>query len=164
MDWDSVVEDLGPRLYRYFCARFTHEQADDLTQETLIRLVRKVDTHAFDPSKGNLSMLGFGIAHFVALESKPPPPHEDIEDWHNLPQDDSDLVQSLIAREAAVQVRNHFQKLSPIEQQVLSLLIDKELGLGEVARIMGIPEGTVKSHSFRAKQKLILLTKKENLS
>ena len=37
MNWDSIVEDLGPRLYKYFCVRFTKEQADELnTEQTII--------------------------------------------------------------------------------------------------------------------------------
>jgi DNA-directed RNA polymerase specialized sigma24 family protein len=68
-NWESIIIELGPRLYRHFCVRFSDEQADDLTQESLIRLVQKVESGAFDSSKGNLRMYAFGIAHFIALES-----------------------------------------------------------------------------------------------
>lgn len=160
MNWDSVVEDLGPRLYKYFCVRFAPEQADDMTQETLIRLVRKVDQNKYDPEKGTLKMLAFGIAHYVALESNPVKPHENIDEWEDVVGDEQSLEQAMMAQEAVFQVRKQMKNLSSIEQQILSLLVDQELSLKEISRILGIPEGTVKSHVFRAKKKLIVLIQK----
>ena len=162
LDWDEVVEDLGPRLFRYFCVRFSNEQADDLTQETLIRLVRKVEDGKFDPDKGTLKMLGFGIAHYVALESKQLDRHDSIEDWQDSLGADGDLEQMTITRDAALKVRDKMKSLSGIEQQVLSLFVDEDLTLNEISLITQMPEGTIKSHIFRAKKKLITLIQKES--
>ena len=57
---------LGPRLFKYFFARFDAQTADDLVQEVLIRVVRKVRSGGVDPSRGNLTALTFGIAHNIA--------------------------------------------------------------------------------------------------
>lgn len=163
LDWDSVVEDLGPRLFKYFCVRFSKEQADDLTQETLIRLVRKVEEKKFDPDKGTLKMLSFGIAHYVALEAKQPEIHDSIENWQDLLVSEQNIEQVIITNEMALRVREQMTNLSNIEQQVLSLLVDEELSLVEIGMILQVPEGTIKSHIFRAKKKLIALIQKENL-
>ncbi|WP_413289771.1 RNA polymerase sigma factor [Bdellovibrio sp. HCB337] len=162
IDWDEVVEDLGPRLFKYFCVRFSSEQADDLTQETLIRLVRKVEDGKFDPDKGTLKMLGFGIAHYVALETKPSS-HESIEDWEETLEIDTNLEQMTIEKDAAFKVREHFKNLSAIEQQILSLSVDEDLHLHEISMILQVPEGTVKSHIFRAKKKIVALIQKETV-
>lgn len=163
LDWDNVVEDLGPRLFKYFCVRFSNEQADDLTQETLIRLVRKVDEKKFDPDKGTLKMLGFGIAHYVALEAKQLDIHDSIDDWQDSLVSEENIEQVIITNEIALNVRVQMKNLSNIEQQVLSLLVDEELSLVEIGMILQAPEGTIKSHVFRAKKKLIALVQKENL-
>lgn len=163
LDWDEVVEDLGPRLFRYFCVRFSNEHADDLTQETLLRLVRKAKDGKFDPERGTLKMLGFGIAHYVALESKQLDRHYSIEDWQNTLRSDVDLEQMTITREAALKVRDKMKSLSGIEQQILSLFVDEDLTLNEISLITQIPEGTVKSHVFRAKKKLVTLIQKESV-
>lgn len=163
LNWDSVVEDLGPRLYKYFCVRFTKEQADDLTQETLIRLVRKVEENKFDPEKGTIRMLAFGIAHYVALESKQLDHHESIEEWQDSIFDDQNIEQTIITYETASKVREQMKKLSSLEQQTLSLFIDDELSLNEISKILRMPEGTIKSHIFRAKKKLISLIQKESV-
>jgi RNA polymerase sigma factor (sigma-70 family) len=162
VNWDDLVEDLGPRLYRYFCVRFSREQADDLTQETLIRLVRKVEEGKYDPERGNLSMLGFGIGHFVALEAKQHHTHEPIEDYESVLVANEDIEYQFITKDLALKVKEKIQGLSNIEQQIFSLLVDEELKLADIALIVGMPEGTVKSHVFRAKQKLLKMIQEES--
>ncbi len=163
IDWDDIIDDLGPRLYRYFCVRFNSEQADDLTQETLIRLVRKVNEGKFDPNRGSLKMLSFGIAHYVALESKQLDQHDSIEDWQDGLADQHDLEAVTITNNMASKLREKLHLLSSIEQQILSLFVDEELTLHEISIILQIPEGTIKSHIFRAKKKLIQMVQKEGV-
>lgn len=163
VDWDKVVEDIGPRLFRYFCVRFSKEQSDDLTQETLIRLVRKVEDKKFNPDRGTLRMLSFGIAHYVALEAKQLDPYDSIQNWADSLISDTDLEKTVITHDTIRRVNKHIKMLSDIEQQILSLVINEELTLSEIGGILKIPEGTVKSHIFRAKKKLITLIQKESL-
>lgn len=61
-DWDATVESLGPKLYRYFAARFDDILADDLTQETLVRLVSKFNQGEYDNQKGSLDGRSSGSA------------------------------------------------------------------------------------------------------
>jgi RNA polymerase sigma factor (sigma-70 family) len=165
IDWNEIVEDLGPRLYRYFCARFNQQSADDLTQETLVRLVRKVNTKQFDPDRGTLKMLAFGIAHYVALESRNPVLAADVDDFEILEniKSETNFENDFIRFDLASKVRHHFDKLSEIEQQILALFIDQDLMLIEISLIVQMPQGTVKSHVFRAKNKLIQILMKENV-
>jgi len=163
-NWDKIVGDLGPRLYRYFCVRFSNEQADDLTQETLIRLVRKARNGEFDHQRGTLKMLGFGIAHYVALETrKLNLNQESIDDWQDFIIDEVDLEQAAITKDVALKVREKIKFLSDVEQQVISLFVDEELTTNEIALITQMPQGTIKSHIFRAKKKLIEMIQKESV-
>ncbi len=161
MDWDKVVGDIAPRLFRYFCVRFSKEQSEDLTQETLIRLIRKVQDNKFNPDKGTLRMLSFGIAHYVALEEKQIDLFDSIDEWTETLISDVDLEKLIISNENICRIQQNIKMLSDIEQQVLSLVVDEDLTLSEIGRILKIPEGTVKSHLFRAKKKLIILIQKE---
>ena len=163
LNWNQIVEDFGPRLYRYFCVRFSPEQADDLTQETLLRLVRKVDEGYFDPEKGSLHMLGFGIAHYVALEAKPPLAHESLDDWESKATSTEDLELTTMQKQTASKVRDQMTSLSTVEQQVLALFVDEELSIKEASVILQLPQGTVKSHIHRAKRKLISSIQTEGL-
>ncbi|MCB0368952.1 MAG: sigma-70 family RNA polymerase sigma factor, partial [Bdellovibrionales bacterium] len=141
-----------------------NEQADDLTHETLIRLVRKAHNGEFDHQRGTLKMLGFGIAHYVALETrKLNLNQESIDDWQDFIIDDVDLEQAAITKDVALKVREKIKFLSDIEQQVISLFVDEELTTNEIALITQIPQGTIKSHIFRAKKKLIEMIQKESV-
>lgn len=160
-DWDTVVEDLGPRLYRYFTVRFSDERADDLTQETLIRLVRKTREGKFDPTRGSLKMLGFGIAHYVALEAKHDFREENLDDHADDLVGDAGLEERTLTKQKAARVREKIRFLSAIEQQVFSLAIDEELALADIGRLLQLPEGTVKSHLFRSKNKLFKMITEE---
>lgn len=154
VNWDELVEDLGPRLYRYFCARFSRDHADDLTQESLLRLFRKVQEGYFNPKKGSLPMLAFGIARLVALEIKAEPRSLDMESASQVPDISDNAAQSLERNSELQKLRALILKLSYIEQEVLAIYLDQELSMKEIALILNLPEGTIKSHLSRAKQKL----------
>lgn len=161
LDWDAVVEDLGPRLYRYFNVRFSPELADDLTQETLIRLVRKTQEGKFDPTLGTLKMLGFGIAHYVALEARRDFLEESLDEHADSLVGDTTLEERTLTKGQAARVRDKIKFLSAIEQQVFALAVDEEFQLADIARLLQLPEGTVKSHLFRSKNKLFKLLTEE---
>ncbi|MBI1861663.1 MAG: hypothetical protein HYR96_12165 [Deltaproteobacteria bacterium] len=76
MNWDVAVEEIGPRLLRYFAATFPRPLAADLVQEVLVRLYQKHESGLFDPERGSLRMFAYGIAHFVRLETLKALPRE----------------------------------------------------------------------------------------
>lgn len=156
-DWNAIVEDLGPRLFRYFRARFSHEHSADLAQETLIRLVQKTRGGEFDPGRGSLRMYAYGIAHFVALEARKIPELKIQE----VTESGDHLEQSLIDRDGAERMRRALRRLDSVQVQVISLMIDEEMTLTDIGVLLEMPVGTVKSHVHRAKQRLreILLAK-----
>ena len=133
IDWDVVVEDLGPRLFDYFCVRFAKDQADDLVQETLIRLVRKVERKQFDSTRGNLRMLGFGIAHFVALEFYRVDKFTSIEEYQIEQKSTFDLDSILSQKRNSEIIRTAIGRLSQQEQQVISFLVNDEMTISEIS-------------------------------
>lgn len=154
-NWDELVRDIGPRLYRYFCARFSSADAADLTQESLIRLVRKVQQGQFNTQKGSLAAYAFGIAYYVGLEFKSSP-FTLVEDkvLNDIPHDSMGADDRLIKAQDGVQARQALLQLPLRQQQTLALMIDEELTMEQIAQILGVPEGTVKSDIYRAKQSL----------
>ena len=157
-DWNAVIEDLGPKLFRYFRARFSAEQSSDLTQETLIRLVQKTKDGQFNPARGNLRMYAYGIAHFVAIETYKLPQWEAAGPEF---QTVVHLEEEFIERQRSEQLRTALRKLDPVQVQIISLMIDEEITLADIGVLLDMPVGTVKSHVYRAKERLreILLAK-----
>ncbi len=156
MDWNQVVSDLGPRLYRYFLGTFSKQQASDLTQETLIRLVRKVEAGSLDSEKGSLTQYAYGIARLVRLEAWKGEPFEQLaDDPRDFDQQASRLVADSMPQDnRAEQLREAIHSLAEPQKQILLLLIDRELGLAEIAELLAIPLNTIKSHIHRAKENL----------
>jgi len=159
VDWDATVDVLGPKLFRYFCARVHQAHAADLVQETLLRLVQKVDAGQFDPGRGPIVAYAFGIAHFVYKESVKARRLEivtTVDDAGVAAVASSAPLSDAVAEEHAMtaSLRRAISALPDAEQNIITLLLDRDLTLPEIAIIVGMPVGTVKSHIHRAKENL----------
>jgi RNA polymerase sigma factor (sigma-70 family) len=155
-DWDQIVEDVGPRLYRYFSASFSAATASDAVQETLIRLVQKTRQGEYKPAQGPLFAYAFGIAHWVRME---------FLKKSSLTLVDDEMVFDQIPATGFVDSGNEGQnrlqhlrwaisQLKSAEQEIILLSIDSEMDLATIAVTLGVPLGTVKSHIHRAKENL----------
>jgi len=82
--------------------------------------------------------------HFL---SQLPPPAK-IHDFAE------ELTDDLATSRQAEQIRAAFSRLSAASRDVLTLCIIQELSVAQTARLLKIPEGTVKSRLSRAKTKL----------
>lgn len=169
MNWNSIVERLGPRLYNYFLRRGFLKDSADLTQDVFSRLYQKINDGSFNESKGSLDAFAFGIARFVALENQSSNPMylvTDEFDWEGI--HDADPAVNLEAdyehRQTVDLFLKEIQRLNPVQQEVLTLYMDDELKLDDIAALMKLPIGTVKSHLFRAKEVLKKLLEAKGIS
>lgn len=156
MDWNSIVERLGPRLYNYFIRRGHIKEAADLTQEVFSRLYLKMDD--FDSSKGSWDAFTFGIARFIALENQQSSHiwvSSDAIDWDSLQDDKTPTLEDEYQKNQAIELfLKEIKSLNPIQQEIITLYMDDELTLDDIALLLKLPVGTVKSHLFRTKEKL----------
>lgn len=168
IDWDEVLEDLGPALLRYFLAAgFARAAASDGVQETLLRLVRLAKEGEYDPERGSPRMLAFGIARLVKHEFYRKTGEHDL---YGDPKEyversgsasafggETVSVDAVYAeRESASRLREVIATLEYPVREIFLLLVDEELKLEEIAGILSIPVGTVKSHVHRGKEKIKL--------
>ncbi len=151
-NWNQIVLEIGPNLYRYFSGVFSSSVASDLVQETLIRLVQKFRSGDFNSQKGNWQSYAYGIARYVRLENYRSQSEfelvESLEDIGGVTQ--NPLEQS----DPGTLLRWAIRQLKPLEQEIILLLIDEELSIEEISSLLELPEGTVKSHIHRTKDKL----------
>lgn len=158
-DWDRAVEEIGPRLYRYFKYKGANDLASDLTQETFIRLLG--NSHKFDSSQGPVVAFALGIAQNIwrenmrkTIASDPLEDHEDLTA-------DADLYDEIARLDQAEKLKAVIRRLSQIQQDILYFYFDEEITTREIADILEIPEGTIKSHLHRAKETIRLILEKE---
>ncbi len=151
-EWTEIVEKVGPALYRYFLGSFPRQQASDLVQETLLRLVQKYQQGDFDASKGNIKSFAFGIAKFIKLESLRKKSEFDLVE--NEADLDIHLAESSEPDDQAVQLRWAIKQLKPIEQELILEMIDEGSTFETISQKFQMPLGTVKSHIHRARENL----------
>jgi len=139
MAWDLLVEELGPRLYRFFRARaFEDSLAADLVQDSLLRLYEKTEAGHFDSSRGDMVTFAFGIALNIQKETyrkEKKWQFDELEEHSH--SHSSDPVESLALRKA-------ISMLDEKERDVIQLLVDKDLQLDEIATLLDTPLNTVK--------------------
>jgi RNA polymerase sigma factor (sigma-70 family) len=152
--FDELVERWGEPVWKYVRRMTnTNDAADEIVQNVWLRVLRGIN-RLRDGSK--LRAWLFGIARRALMdrlrEQYAAPAPSDI-DVTGLPApagndapDDSE--------EDLATIEHELTRLPILEREVLTLFYLQELSLGEVADVLGVPVGTVKSRLFRARRLL----------
>jgi RNA polymerase sigma-70 factor (ECF subfamily) len=149
--FDDLIRRWNDPLWRYLRRVAGNDQAaQELAQDTWLRVLRGIP-RLRDPAR--LRPWLFGIARRVAMDSLrhqySAPRTTDVADI-DAPADDGSETQ----HEDLAAMEDELERLPLIEREVLTLFYLKELSLSEVADVIGVPVGTVKSRLFRARQLL----------
>jgi RNA polymerase sigma-70 factor (ECF subfamily) len=136
------------------------EDAEDLTQETFLSLHRHghrfraearfstfVYRVAANAALNRRRSLGRGRARIDKLKVR----HAAGDDLPSSPRDPEDAA---LGHELSEQVREALEELSPSLRMPVVLYDIEGLAYGEIAKVLGIAEGTVKSRIHRARQAL----------
>jgi len=169
--WEEIVQRHHRRIYN-LCYRFvgSPEDAQDLTQEVFIKIYRTLKS--YDVGRGALVTWVSTITRNLLVDHSrktkqdrvtdsldaAPSEHEDamplsdqIQD-KGLPPDAG--VQSREARET---VHRALQKLSPELREAVILRDLQDMDYREIATVLRVPEGTVKSRINRGRAELARL-------
>lgn len=149
--FDTLVERWHPPLWKYL-RRLAGD--DDAAAETLqdvwLRIFRALPTLR-DPAR--LRAWLFGIARRALMDrlrrQYSERPIEEVDLDAIAASDDTDGLADEIER-----MGEELQRLPIVEREVLVLFYLQELTLTQVADVLGVPVGTVKSRLFRARQLL----------
>jgi RNA polymerase sigma-70 factor, ECF subfamily len=138
-----------------YCRALTSdwETAEEVLQDTLLAVWRGAGGYA-----GRSSVRGwlFGIARRQAHDARRRGclPLADGEVLEMLPADDPGPEETALGRAGCAEIARAIGTLSPVHQEVLSLTFDQGLSYGELAEILGVPIGTVKSRLSLARRAL----------
>ncbi|MGH3946825.1 MAG: RNA polymerase sigma factor [Pseudonocardiaceae bacterium] len=142
--------------------------AEDVVQEVFLALWR--DPGRFDPSRGGFATWLLTLIHHKSVDAvrrestirrRTVPAPEAGEDWSPNPVPGAD--QAAMARVAAGQVRDALHRLPAEQRQALALAYYGGHTQREVAALIGVPLGTVKSRMFAGVKRLRTLLEPENL-
>ena len=126
-------------LYGFFRRRLESKDADDLTQETFLAVIRA--TSRYQPRALVRTYL-YGIAlKLLAAERR--------RERRSDPTPQADSVDG--ALDNSLWVRRALEKLDASEREILMLREYEQLSYSEVAELLRIPVNTVRSRLFRAR-------------
>ena len=150
-----VYDDYAPAIYRYVYRLTGHEStAHEMTSETFRRLLASLQDGG-GPTQ-NLSAWLYRVAHNLVVDDyrgkpdDPPVPLDEAPELAVAATQEEHLEQ----QERAARARQALQRLTSLQQQVISLRFLEELSIRETAQAMNKTEGAVKSLQFRATNSL----------
>jgi RNA polymerase sigma-70 factor (ECF subfamily) len=152
----GILYDRYSRKLLSFCTRIlgNREQAEDTIQEVFMKLIN--NPASFDTSR-TFSTWIFTIAHNLCLNQLRNQNNRDrlIRD-HYEQSESAEPYHTLDEKLVRQQIGHAFKELSEKEQTIFVLRFEHELGVKDIAEIMGIPEGSVKSGLYYMLKKIDL--------
>ena len=169
--WEEIVQRYHRRIYNV-CYRFagSAEDAQDLTQEVFIRMYRTLTT--YDTSKGAFTTWlttmtrNLLVDHFRKTKQDrmtdsldaTPSEHEDAMPLgERIPDEGPPPDSGVQSRETREVVHSALQKLSPELREAVILRDLQDMDYREIATVLRVPEGTVKSRINRGRAELARL-------
>ena len=165
--WEDLVKTQSRRVYG-ICYRFTgsDSEAQDLTQEVFLRVFKSLKS--FRSGEGSfvvwLSRLTRNLLIDHYRRTKLDRATDSIEDQGPTLVEKTGLMaraDSLLAgREASEMLQAALQRLSPELRETVILRDLEELEYREIAHVLDVPEGTVKSRLNRGRAELARVLKR----
>ncbi len=151
--FDLLVQELAPRLKGYFLRQGAESAtAEDLTQNVFLRILQSLDRYQ---ASGQLEAYFLRIARNLWID------HQRRHQRFRRVEDGSDAADPRPGPEAESQshdraalVRAALAALEGPERELLELAVLQRLPYKDVAEILEIPVGTVKSRVFYALRRL----------
>lgn len=168
--WDDLVRAHTRRIYG-LCYRFTNSDAEaqDLTQEVFLRIYRSLGS--FRADEGSLVTWIARVTRNLLIDhyrrTRQDRVTDSIEGQLPILEERLDSAarpeRALAGREASEILQAGLQKLSPDLRETVILRDLQDMEYREIALILKIPEGTVKSRLNRGRAELARLLRKHKL-
>ena len=159
--WEDLVKVHTRRVYS-ICYRFTgsDHQAQDLTQDVFMRVFRSLKS--FRAGEGSFAVWLSRLTRNLLIDhyrrTKLERASDSIEDQLTLLEERTSALGRtegiLAGREASEMLQAALQKLSPDLRETVILRDLEELEYREIAEVLKVPEGTVKSRLNRGRAEL----------
>ncbi len=164
--WEQIVNSYARRIYN-LSYRYTNrrDEAEDLTQEILIRVYQNLKSYRADAGSFQNWLLKVGrnliIDHYRQTRRFQPAAGSEEMEGMNLSDDRAVSPQRSVEREEAARfLRDGLDALAPELKEAVILRDIEGMAYLEIAELLGIPEGTVKSRINRGRIELARLLSK----
>jgi RNA polymerase sigma-70 factor, ECF subfamily len=172
--WEALAKGQHRRIYG-ICYRFTGSQseAEDLTQEVFLKMFRNLSN--FDPAKGgfttwlttltrNLLVDNYRRTRMERASDSLDETYDGEEDGPSkgdkLADTGKSQEQLVAGMELRAQIQHALAQVSPDLREAVILRDLEDMDYKEIAEILGVPQGTVKSRISRGRAELAKLLKR----
>jgi RNA polymerase sigma-70 factor (ECF subfamily) len=169
--WEDLVKVHTRRVYS-ICYRFTSsdQEAQDLTQEIFLRVFRSLKS--FRAGEGSFAVWLARLSRNLLIDhyrrTKLERATDSIEEQLPMLEEKSSMsarTDGLVSgREASEVLQVALQKLSPELRETVILRDLEELEYREIAQVLNVPEGTVKSRLNRGRAELARILRRQNIA
>jgi RNA polymerase sigma-70 factor (ECF subfamily) len=169
--WENLIQSHTRRVYA-ICYRFVgrENEAQDLTQDVFLRVFKTLAS--FRAGEGSFSVWLTRLTRNLLIDhyrrTKLERATDSIEDQIGMLEEKTALHGRtdgmLASREASEFLQAALQKLSPELREAVILRDLEELEYREIARVLNVPEGTVKSRLNRGRSELARILKRYKVS
>lgn len=169
--WEELVKTHTRRVYA-LCYRFTNKEneAQDLTQEVFLRVFRTLGS--FRAGEGCFAVWLTRVTRNLLVDyyrrTKKERVTDAIDDKLGILEEKTaqhSRTEGLLAgREAGELLQAGLQKLSPELREAVILRDLQEMEYREIARVLNVPEGTVKSRLNRGRAELARVLRRNKVS
>jgi RNA polymerase sigma-70 factor (ECF subfamily) len=155
--FEALYQLYEQRVYHYLCTLVRDQSlAEEVLGEVMLAVWRGAQSFAH---QSRVSTWIFGIARHKAFDAlRRSGRHEQhavaLDDAPDLPCQQDSPIEQIHREQVASVARKALAKLSPEHQEILRLVFYEELPYDEIARLLDIPENTVKTRVFYGKQQL----------
>ena len=169
--WDELVRTHTRRVYA-ICYRFTNKEseAQDLTQEVFLRIFKTLGS--FRAGEGSFTVWLTRLTRNLLVDHYRRTKQERVTDAIDeklgiLEEKTAQYSRTdglLAGREAGEVLRAGLQKLSPELREAVILRDLEELEYREIAKVLNVPEGTVKSRLNRGRAELARVLRRNKVT
>jgi RNA polymerase sigma-70 factor (ECF subfamily) len=151
---DDLYAKYGPGVLGFLTTRLDdRQQAEEILQDVMLAAWRHAGDFRGDSSVKTWLLV---IARNRAINAhrRHKPQIVAIDDDFELASNDTEPLEHMERNLTGAQVRHALELLPPAHREILTLVFFQQLSGPEVAEVLGINEGTVKSRLHRAKEAL----------
>jgi RNA polymerase sigma-70 factor (ECF subfamily) len=166
--WEDLVKVHSRRVYA-ICYRFTgsDHESQDLTQDVFLRVFKSLKS--FRAGEGSFTVWLGRLARNLLIDhyrrTKRDRATDSIEEQLPMLEEKTAITgrtEGLLAgREASEALQAGLQKLSPELRETVILRDLEELEYREIAQVLNVPEGTVKSRLNRGRAELLRILRRQ---
>ena len=172
--WETLATTQHRRIYG-ICYRFTGSQSDaeDLTQEAFLKMFRNLAS--FDPAKGAFTTWLTTLTRNLLVDnyrrSRLDRASDSLDETYDGEEDGATKAEKLADNrpsqehhiaglELRAQIQHALAQVSPDLREAVILRDLEDMDYKEIAEILGVPQGTVKSRISRGRAELAKLLKR----